>query len=96
MGSVVVAQGLSCSMAHGIFLDQGSKLCPLHWQADSQALRHQGSPPLFFRFFSHIGNYRVFLFSPLNQQLFKKIINSYLDKNFLGGDYLVLVLLFYD
>ena len=24
--------------------DQGSNPCPLHWQADSQALRHQGSP----------------------------------------------------
>ena len=28
----------------GIFPDQGSNLCPLHWQADSQPLRHQGSP----------------------------------------------------
>ena len=35
MGSVVVAQGLSCSTARGIFPDQGSNLCPLHWQADS-------------------------------------------------------------
>ena len=33
--SVVVAHGLSCSVACGIFLDQGSNLCPLHWQADS-------------------------------------------------------------
>ena len=29
-GSVVVAHRLS-----GIFSDQGSNLCPLHWQADS-------------------------------------------------------------
>ena len=43
-GSVVVAQGLSCSAACGIFPDQGSNPCPLHWQADSQPLRHQGSP----------------------------------------------------
>ena len=34
-GSVVVAHGLSCSAARGILLDQGSNLCPLHWQADS-------------------------------------------------------------
>ena len=27
-----------------IFPDQGSNPCPLHWQADSQPLRHQGSP----------------------------------------------------
>ena len=28
-GSVVVAHGPSCSMARGVFLDQGWKLCPL-------------------------------------------------------------------
>ena len=43
-GSVVVAHGLSCSAACGIFPDQGSNPCLLHWQADSQPLRHQGSP----------------------------------------------------
>ena len=32
-GSVVVAHGLSCSAACGIFLDQGLNPCPLHWQA---------------------------------------------------------------
>ena len=43
-GSVVVAHGPSCSAACGIFPDQSSNPCPLHWQADSQPLRHQGSP----------------------------------------------------
>ena len=43
-GSVVVAHGPSCSAACGIFPDQGSTPCPLHWQADSQPVRHQGSP----------------------------------------------------
>ena len=43
-GSVIVAHGLSCSAACGIFPDQGSNPYPLHWQADSQPLRHQGSP----------------------------------------------------
>ena len=47
-GSVVVAHRLSCSTACGIFPDQGSNPCPLHWQADSQPLRHQGSPIHFF------------------------------------------------
>ena len=47
-GSVIVAHGPSCSVACGIFPDQGSNPCPLHWQADSQPLRHQGSPKLFF------------------------------------------------
>ena len=43
-GSVIVAHGPSRSAACGIFPDQGSNPCPLHWQADSQPLRHQGSP----------------------------------------------------
>ena len=43
-GSVAVAHRPSCSAACGIFSDQGSNPCPLHWQADSQPLRHQGSP----------------------------------------------------
>ena len=58
-GSAVVAHGPSCSVACGIFPDQGSNPCPLHWQADSQPLRHQGSPLLclvniysFFFFYS--------------------------------------------
>ena len=41
---VAVVPGLSCSKARGIFLDQGLKLCLLHWQADSLPLSHQGSP----------------------------------------------------
>ena len=45
-GSVVVAHGLSCSAACGIFPDRGSNPCPLQWQADSQPLRHQGSPQM--------------------------------------------------
>ena len=48
-GSVVVAHGPSCSAACGILPDQGANLCPLHQQADSQPLRHQGSP-LFLKF----------------------------------------------
>ena len=35
VSSVVVAHRLSCPSAHGIFPDQGSNLCPLHWQLDS-------------------------------------------------------------
>ena len=50
-GSAVVAHGPSCSAACGTFPDQGSNPCLLHWQADSQSLRHQGSPwtSSFFR-----------------------------------------------
>ena len=39
-GSVIVAHVPSCSAACGILSDQGSNPCPLHWQADSQPLRH--------------------------------------------------------
>ena len=42
-GSVVVAQGLSCSAARGIFPDQGLNSCFLHWQADSYLPYHQRS-----------------------------------------------------
>ena len=42
--SVVVARRLSCPVACGIFPDQGSNSYPLHWQADSSPLSHQGSP----------------------------------------------------
>ena len=50
-GSVIVAHGPSCSAACGIFPDQDSNPCPLHWQADSQALCHQGSPYHFLNCF---------------------------------------------
>ena len=49
MGSVVMAHGLSCSMACGIFPDQGSNPYPLHWQVDSDPLCHQGSPNSLFK-----------------------------------------------
>ena len=34
-GSVLVAHRLSCSAARGIFPEQGSNPCPLHWWLDS-------------------------------------------------------------
>ena len=65
-GSVIVAHGPSCSAACGIFPDQGLNPCSLHWQADSQPLRHQGSPislifksSLFFRTINHLSVIRV-------------------------------------
>ena len=45
-GSAIMTHGPSRSAACGIFPDQGSNPCPLHWQADSQPLRHQGSPQM--------------------------------------------------
>ena len=46
-GPATVAHGPSHSAACGILPDQGSNPRPLHWQADSQPLRHQGSPDFF-------------------------------------------------
>ena len=44
VASAVLAQGISCSVACGIFPDQGLNPCPLQWWADSHPLHHQGSP----------------------------------------------------
>ena len=41
IGSVIVVHGLSCSMARGIFLDQGSNPYLLQWQVDALLLSHQ-------------------------------------------------------
>ena len=49
LDSVVVAQGVICPMAWGIFPDQGSNRCPLHWQADLLSTMPPGKssiPPL--------------------------------------------------
>ena len=43
-GSAIVVHRPRCSTACGIFPDQESNLCPLHCQADSYPLSHQGSP----------------------------------------------------
>ena len=72
-GSVIMAHGPSCSAACGIFPDQGSNPCTLHWQADSQPLRHQGSPPFGFLFF-------IFVFLGGGS---KKILLRYMSKSVL-------------
>lgn len=41
VASAAVAHGLNCSTARGIFLDQESNLCPLHWHADFYPQDHQ-------------------------------------------------------
>ena len=38
-----MAHRLSCTVARGIFSDQGLNLCLLRWQMDSLPLSHQGS-----------------------------------------------------
>ena len=58
-GSVVVVHGPSCSVACRILPNQGLNPRPPHWQADSQPLRHQGSPSRFLLVinFIHISVY---------------------------------------
>ena len=69
VGSVVVAHGPSCSATCGIFPDQGSNPCPLHWQADSQPLPPPGKPHntvLRANFTSYsMGRYSSSFFPPL-------------------------------
>ena len=74
-GSVVVAHGPSCSTACGIFLDQGSNPCPLHWQADSQPLRHRGSPSL------HFNTQMILMHTELKELTFHMIINALCKAN---------------
>ena len=40
----ICGNGLHCSKACGICLDQGLNRCLLHWQADSMSLSQQGKP----------------------------------------------------
>ena len=61
VGSIVMAHGLCCSSACEIFLEHGWNLCPLHWQADSYPLYHQGSPG------PHLSQIRAF--SPVSKGL---------------------------
>ena len=42
--SVISARRLCFCSAYGIFLNQESNPCPLHWQAESSSLEDQGSP----------------------------------------------------
>ena len=42
-GPIVMVHGLSCSTC-GIFPDQGSNLCLLHWQVDSYTTEPAGNP----------------------------------------------------
>ena len=77
-GSATVAHGPSCSVACGIFPDQGSNPCPLHQQADSQPLRHQGSPIRFFK------NMFLFLLSIyLRMELLSPLVTLfYIQRNY--------------
>ena len=65
-GSVVVVLcGLSCSVACGISLDQGSNLCPLHWRVDSCPPCHRGGlVQLLWRDFWTLDNFSGSILNP--------------------------------
>ena len=70
-GSVVCG-----SAACGIFPDQGSNPCPLHRQADSQPLRHQGSPGCIFDVF--VGEVEVHIFLLRHLDRSPTVVNYFL------------------
>ena len=55
LGSVVMAHWLSCFKAYGIFLDQGSNLCPLLWHADSYHGATREAPEQVMTFDQQLG-----------------------------------------
>ena len=79
-------------MACGILPDQGSNPCPLHWQADSQPLCHQGSPILIFLIHLELG-FNIMCFYLDNQlfPFFKKFFLSRLTNSANSVNYQVSV-----
>ena len=65
-----MAHGLGCFKAYGIFLDQGSNLCLLHWQADSLPLSHQGNPELIL-------NYWLSIYSNFSKDVLSNLLFSF-------------------
>ena len=78
-GSVVVAHGPSYSAACGILPDQGPNPCPLHWQGDSQPLRHQESPSVIY-IYVYIHRY-VYMCIYMNIYIFQILFSYRLLQN---------------
>ena len=60
------------SWACGIFLDQGSNLCLLHWQGNSLPLSHQGSPVIIFVSICSL-NFMQYIFSVQSYKYSNKV-----------------------
>ena len=92
--SVVVAHGLSCSTACGIFLDQESEPYPLHQQVGSYSLCHQGSTNIAFYCLSFlvlfISSYRAGLSLGIISLQFEETPLAFLTAQ-LTGDILSLI-----
>ena len=74
--SAVMAHGLSCSVACGTLLDQGSNPCPLDWQADSLPLDHQGSPLSSFQ----ESPFKISTYPLINSKLLTLVIKESVNK----------------
>ena len=61
---------LSCFRARGIFLDQGSNTCFLHWQVDSLPMSHQGCPQDTFIHLKNLEESTELLYMWLNLLIF--------------------------
>ena len=53
-GSLVAEHRLICSVACGIFLDQGSNPCPLHWPGGFFTTGPPGKPGFFLMYRVHM------------------------------------------
>ena len=69
--SAVVAHGLSCSVAGGIFSVQGSNPCPLHRQVYSYPVHHQENPGHL------VFNYTILCCNSISPTLAKSITKRY-------------------
>ena len=83
-GSIIVAHGLSCSVAGGIFQDQRLNSWLLLWQADSLPLSYQGTPSMLYW-------HRVFVFSKARRRVWSCVKDLLLEEqrdqnNYLPGD----------
>ena len=87
-GSVFVAHGLCCSMACGIFPEQGSNLSPLHWQADSYPTVPPGKSQQFF-FLTALLNKLCYwvIFLPWTDHIISSITKCGLSHNILHQNF---------
>ena len=93
-GSAAMAHGPSRSAACGIFPDRGTNPCPLHRQADSQPLCHQGSPRIIFKVLTP--NQEINIRLDFRYSCFLYLSIQYSTKyNNAGCIFLILFLIFY-
>ena len=83
-GSVAGRTRLTAPRAYGIFPDQRSDPCHLHWRADSSPLDHQGSPSpvVFFHQYNSDFSFLGCVFSLVFPSLLEKYRRTNMNKQF--------------